>query len=76
MTEIASCAPRQVPELKGVFTLGEDQVDTLTKIATAKAELDELTSKIDALTNTLQGVNGDGGKKGELSALELTLRNK
>ena len=66
----------QVPELKGVFTLGEDQVDTLTKIATAKVELDELTSKIDALTNTLQGVNGDGGKKGELSALELTLRNK
>ena len=66
----------QVPELKGVFTLGEDQVDTLTKIATAKAELDDLTSKIDALTNTLQGVDGDGGKKGDLSALELTLRNK
>ena len=66
----------QVPELKGVFTLGKDQVNTLAKIATAKAELDELTSTIDALTNTLQGTDGDGGKKGELSALELALKDK
>src|SRR6185369_3386027 len=33
----------QTPELKGVFTLGDKQHDTLTKIATAKAEDAALT---------------------------------
>ncbi len=36
----------QPTELRGVFTLGEEQVDTLARIATAKAELDVLTTKI------------------------------
>ena len=66
----------QSAELKGVFTLGEKQVDTLAKIATAKEELDALTKKIENLTQGLQGVDGTGGKKGELAALESDFKDK
>jgi len=66
----------QSSELKGVFTLGEKQVDTLTKIATAKGELDALTTKIENLTQSLQGADGKGGKKGELATLEAGLKDK
>ena len=66
----------QSPELKGVFTLGEKQVDTLTKIANAKVELDKLTTRIESLTEALQGADGTGGKKGELATLEAGLKDK
>jgi len=66
----------QPAELKGVFTLGEKQLDTLAKITTAKAELDTLTTKIEALTQGLQGLDGAGGKKGELATLEAGLKDK
>ena len=66
----------QSTELKGVFTLGEKQVDTLTKIAAAKVELDRLTTKIEDLTQALQGADGTGGKKGELTTLEAGLKDK
>ncbi len=65
----------QSTELKGVFTLGEKQVDTLTKIAAAKVELDRLTTKIEDLTQALQGADGAGGKKGELATLEAGLKD-
>ena len=66
----------QSTELKGVFTLGEKQVDTLTKIAAAKVELDRLTTIIEGLTEALQGADGTGGKKGELATLEAGLKDK
>jgi wobble nucleotide-excising tRNase len=66
----------QSSELKGVFTLGEKQVDTLAKIATAKGELDVLTKRIETLTLSLQGEDGNGGKKGELAMLEDGLKDK
>lgn len=66
----------QSAELKGVFTLGEKQVDTLAKIATAKEELDAITTKIENLTQGLQGIDGTGGKKGELAALEAEFKDK
>lgn len=66
----------QSAELKGVFTLGEKQVDTLTKIATAKRELDALAHKLETLTLSLQGADGSGGKKGGLAALEAGLKDK
>jgi wobble nucleotide-excising tRNase len=66
----------QTTELKGVFTLGEKQLDTLAKIAAAKEELDALTAKLEGLTFTLQGVDGAGGKKGELTALNDALRDR
>jgi wobble nucleotide-excising tRNase len=56
--------------LKGVFTLGEHEIDTLTKIKATKDEIDKLTDKIKALSITLQGDNGVGGKKKMLSELE------
>ncbi len=41
----------QSAQLKGVFTLGEKHEDILTKIAAAKAEVDDLTRKIETLTH-------------------------
>lgn len=66
----------QSTDLNGVFTLGENQAETLSKIKAAKADLDELKNKIESLTNTLQGDDGASGKKGELSALEYVLKEK
>lgn len=66
----------QSKELKGIFTLGEKQLDTIAKIATAKTELDVLKTKIENLTLGLQGADGNGGKKGELFTLEIDFINK
>lgn len=66
----------QSADLKGVFTLGEKNVDTLNKIAEAKSELDALTKKIEALSQGLNGEDGTGGKRGELVALETELKDK
>lgn len=66
----------QSAEIKGVFTLGEKQVDTLNKISAAKTELNALTQKIETLTIGLQGNDGTGGKRGELAALESALQAK
>ncbi len=66
----------QSMELQGVFTLGEGQVDALTKIAGAKVDFERLTKKIEDLTLSLQGVDGTGGKQGELAAVESELKNK
>lgn len=66
----------QSAQLKGVFTLGDKHEDILNKIAAAKAEFDDLTRKIENLTDQLQGSDGAGGKKGDLAALESPLKDK
>jgi wobble nucleotide-excising tRNase len=66
----------QSTELKGVFTLGERQVDTLTKIAHAKSQLDALKATVERLTESLQGADEKGGKKGELATLDAWFRDK
>ncbi len=66
----------QSPELKGIFTLGEKNIDTLNKIATAKVELDKLTERIEKLNLGLNGEDGTGGKRGELAALDAEFKNK
>lgn len=66
----------QSVELKGVFTLGEKNVETISKIAAAKMELDNITNDIEILNRSLQGEDGTGGKKGELEALEAETRIK
>lgn len=66
----------QSAELRGVFTLGEEQSDTIANIATAKTELDKLNGDINKLTQTLVGDNGSEGKKGELVELESSFENK
>ncbi|MBE0691260.1 MAG: AAA family ATPase [Anaerolineae bacterium] len=57
----------QSPELPGVFTLGEQQVDTLAKLAEAVAERDRLESSIQELKQRLNGAVGNAGKRGELA---------
>lgn len=66
----------QSAELRGVFTLGEKQLDTATKILAVNGEIDALTTNIEAFTRTLQGADGNGGKKGELATLEAGLKDK
>lgn len=63
-------------QLKGVFTLGEKQKDTLEKIATAKQEFDQEHTSLAALTTSLQGQDGTGGKKGELAQVEMEFQEK
>lgn len=66
----------QSTELKGVFTLGEQNVNTLNKIAADKAALDDFIKKIETLKKGLQGDDGTGGKQGELASLESALKDK
>ncbi|MBE7527231.1 MAG: AAA family ATPase [Burkholderiales bacterium] len=67
---------RQASALKGVFTLGEKQQETLDKIAVAKAEVDGLTAKIENLNQGLQNQDGASGKKVELATLESNFKDK
>lgn len=66
----------QSSELKGVFTLGEKQLDTLNKIGELKAELDKIKKQTESFRNVLQGTDGAGGKKGELAILEKDFKEK
>lgn len=66
----------QATELKGIFTLGEENVDARQKIADATDEIERLNSKVAGLKNGLEGGDGSGGKKGELSKLENTLTKR
>ncbi|MEX5217455.1 MAG: AAA family ATPase [Nitrospira sp.] len=66
----------QSSELKGVFTLGEKNIDTLKKIVTAKDELEKLTKNIEDLSKVLHGGDGVVGKKDELTVLESDLKEK
>jgi len=61
-------------ELKGVFTLGEKQLDTLDKIKSIKAEIDSLTEEGENLNATLNGEDSASGKNGELRTLEDSLK--
>lgn len=63
-------------ELKGVFTLGESQTNTIAKIASVKKEIDELAKKNSGLTETLQGADSISGKKGELKFLEEEFKTR
>jgi wobble nucleotide-excising tRNase len=63
-------------ELKGIFTLGEKNVEILNKIAAAKVEIDAFTQKIEHLNAALLGKDGAGGKNGELALLEEKFKNK
>ncbi|MES1980977.1 MAG: AAA family ATPase [Pseudomonadota bacterium] len=63
-------------DIKGIFTLGENNLDTINKIKAAKLQLDAYTKKIESLNIALQGQDGAGGKKGELAAREEVFKNK
>lgn len=63
-------------QLRGVFTLGEKQNDTLDKITATKEELDRQNHGLANLRKTLEGVDGTGGKQGELKQLEADFQEK
>lgn len=60
----------QPNELKGIFTLGEKDKNTLDKIEAAKTALDATKTKIVQLNGVLQGEDGNGGKRHDLAELE------
>ena len=62
--------------LKGVFTLGESQVETSRNIAKIKSEINNLQDEINSLRKTLQGEDEGGGKNRELVELENQLVDK
>ncbi|MFA6161941.1 MAG: AAA family ATPase [Methylobacter sp.] len=66
----------QSSELKGIFTLGEKNIDTLVKIDTAKGELTAIAKKIENINLQLSGNDGLGGKQAELAKIEEAFKNK
>lgn len=66
----------QCSELKGIFTLGEKDIEISEKIKAAKTELDALTSEISGLRQTLEGTDGKSGKMAELAVLVDELKEK
>jgi wobble nucleotide-excising tRNase len=60
----------QTSDLKGIFTIGQKDIDTQNKIEQAKRELDELTRKVERLKHSLEGEDGRGGSVGELQNIE------
>ncbi len=63
-------------ELKGVFTLGEHQVDTIQRIDRAKNEVAKRIATIANLTTQLMGANGKEGKQGERDRLQTKFQDK
>lgn len=63
-------------ELKGIFTLGEEQIGTRRKIELANTRVTELTDTVRGLSTALDGEDGTGGKRGELTRLDERLRSK
>lgn len=62
-------------DLKGIFTLGEKDIETQNKIRTAKEEIDRITRSIEQLTESLEGIDGLGGKVGERNTIEFKFRD-
>lgn len=62
--------------LKGVFTLGDKDIDTLNAIEQMKKERDTLIKKIEQWNEALQGKGGADGKKQEMSALDEVFKDK
>jgi wobble nucleotide-excising tRNase len=62
--------------LKGVFTLGEKDIDTLNAIEQLRKERDALIKKIEGWNEALLGEDGNGGKKQEVSALDEIFKDK
>lgn len=62
--------------LKGVFTLGENQVEAEREIDRLRPEIGKLNAQIASIKVQLNGQDGQLGKIKELSDLESMLRNK
>lgn len=62
--------------LKGVFTLGENQVEAEREIARLQPEIEKFEEQIASLNHQLDGVDDQPGKRKELADLEPELREK
>ena len=57
-------------KIKGIFTLGKDDIGIGEKIEKIGEEIAALDKTVSGLKTALEGENGDGGKKRELEDLE------
>jgi len=64
----------RLAELKGVFTLGEKQVNAEEQIKVKKEEADRYKEKIANLKKTLEGDDGVSGKRGDLAQVETSFQ--
>lgn len=62
--------------VKGVFTLGDDQVEAERQIELLRPQLDSTQADIKNLNIQLYGIEGRGGKIGERAALEPEIQAK
>lgn len=62
--------------LKGVFTLGENQVETEQEIARLRPEIEKVSAQIASLNVQLDGDDGLSGKRKNLADLEPELSDK
>lgn len=60
-------------QMKGIFTLGEDSTKTVEEIHTLQADISQLVREIDGLKRNLEGENGIGGRRAELSSARSAL---
>jgi wobble nucleotide-excising tRNase len=74
--DFIECNFNSAPRLKGIFTLGVEDIVNLQAIAAKKAEHDGIVNTLEQLTNTLQGQDQQSGKKGELVDLEAHIKSK
>ncbi len=63
-------------EIKGIFTLGKDDIGIRERIGSARAEVETLKEELAGLEYELEGEDGDGGKKGERRSLEDEFKEK
>lgn len=62
--------------VRGVFTLGDDQVEAERQIALLRPQVDSTNSDIQRLNIQLNGQNDQGGKVAERAALEPEIQTK
>lgn len=62
--------------LRGVFTLGENQVQAEAEIATLRPQVEQQVARIAGLNTNLDGDGQQVGKRKELEAIENTFREK
>lgn len=66
---------RSFRQMAGIFTLGEEQSDTQQKIEVARAVRDSSQAQQNQLRQSLEGDDGQSGKRGELTALESDIKD-
>lgn len=62
--------------VKGVFTLGDDQVEAERQIALLRPQIDKVTNEIRGLNIQLNGATNQDGKVAERRALEPEIQSK